>query len=152
FLGALERLCFARAMGVVRDNHQNARFAKVTAARGRPTALYVEGVLELTAHERKMLIKKISDPCNQDRRRILALRANAALPGGEVILDSITEATVEHILPLSDTPEWIAKFSRKDARNDMRDLLGNFAIVTAKQNHEADKQNYADKLKIYFDT
>ena len=93
--------------------------------------LYAPGVLGLNPSEGPMLIRKINEPCNQDRRRILALRANAAL--GEVILDGHIEATVEHILPLADDPYWIGKFPRK-TRNDLKDLLGNFTIVTAEQN------------------
>ena len=98
-----------------------------------------------------MLIKKINEPCNQDRRRILALRANAALAGGEVVLDGHTEATIEHIFPLSDNAHWLAKFPRKETRNDLKDLLGNFTIVSATQNRDADQKTYAQKLEIFFD-
>lgn len=151
FLEGLERLCFARAMGVIRDRNHVSRFAKVTAARGKESALFAPGVLGLNASEGPMLIKKINDPCNNDRRRILALRANAAMPGGEVILDGPNEATVEHIFPLSDNAYWMAKFPRKETRNDLKDLLGNFTIVSATQNRKADKKTYPQKLEIFFD-
>jgi hypothetical protein len=151
FLEGLERLCFARAMGVIRDRNHHSRFAKVTAARGKESALFAPGVLGLNPSEGPLLIKKINEPCNQDRRRILALRANAAIPNGEVVLDGHTEATIEHIFPLSDSAHWLTKFPRKETRNDLKDLLGNFTIVTGTQNREADQKTYAQKLAIYFD-
>jgi hypothetical protein len=152
FLHGLERLCFLRAMGVIQDRHLHGRFARVTQARGRTGALYAEGVLGLNPSEPGQLIDKLNEACNEHRRRILALRVNAILPGGQVLLDNHTEVTVEHIKPRADNDYWRKKFPDKKNRDMITDLLGNYTLVHPLQNRDADDKSYDFKRKIYFET
>ncbi len=152
FLQGLERLCFLRAMGVIQDRHLHGRFARVTQARGKPSALYAEGVLGLNPSEPGQLIDKLNEACNEHRRRILALRVNAILPGGEVILDNHNEVTVEHIKPRADTDYWRKKFPNKEMRDSLTDLLGNYTLLHPLQNRDADDKPYEFKRKMYFET
>jgi Protein of unknown function DUF262/Protein of unknown function (DUF1524) len=152
FLHGLERLCFLRAMGVIPDRNLHSRFARVTQARGKPAALQAAGALGLNPSEPGKLIGKLNEACNEHTRRILALRANAMLPGGEVILENHTEVTVEHIKPRADNDYWRKKFPDKDDREDITDLLGNYTLVHPLQNHDADDKPYEFKRKIYFET
>lgn len=151
FLHGLERLCFLRAMGVIQDRHLHGRFARVTQARGKPAALYAAGALGLNPSEPGQLIDKLNTACNQDRRRILVLRANAAQKDGEVILEGVNEVTVEHIKPRADTDYWRRKFPRKESREKLTDLLGNYTLVHPLQNLEADDKDFEFKRKVYFE-
>lgn len=152
FLHGLDRLCFLRAVGALTENKLNARIAAILAAHGDMNVLANEGMLGLSKAECSLLIKKVNEtmPNNEHRRRILALRCNAALPGGEVLVDSGANATIEHIKPLADTAYWLEKFPDTKKRNECTHLLGNFTIVSLTQNNAAANLSFEEKRKIYF--
>ncbi|MGE3303212.1 MAG: DUF262 domain-containing protein [Hyphomonadaceae bacterium] len=153
FLRGLDQLCFARTMGALQHPRMLQRFARAIAAQGDPDQLFgAKGELHLTPTERDRLIDKINEPIptNEHRRRILALRMNAALPGGEVLLCGVKEATVEHVKPIADTTYWLSKFP--PGREDLTHLLGNFVILTEKQNRDAADRDYDWKRRIYYET
>lgn len=152
FMRGLDRLCFLRAMGGLPENRLHARYARVLAAHGDMKALAEPGMLEFTAHEREQLIKKINEPIpvNDHWRRILALRCNAALPGGEALVDAGQDATVEHIKPQADNTYWAKKFPDTRRRSEFTHLLGNFTILTVPQNNAAANLSFEEKMGIYF--
>ncbi len=152
FLHGLDRLCFLRAVGALAESKLHARIASILAAHGDMEELAEPGMLGLTPAEQSLLIKKINEtmPNNEHRRRILALRCNAALPGGEVLVEAGPDATIEHIKPLADTAYWLKKFPDAKERNEFTHLLGNFAIVSLTQNNAAANLSFEEKLKIYF--
>jgi hypothetical protein len=153
FMRGLDRLCFLRAMGGLPENRLNARYSRVLAAHGDLAALEAPGMFGLTAHEHETLMKKLHEPVpvNEHRRRILALRCNAAMPGGEALVDAGPDATIEHIKPLSDSAYWQKKFPDPKRRREFTHILGNFTIVTLSQNNTAADLPFEEKTGIYFD-
>jgi hypothetical protein len=153
FLG-LDRLTFACVMTVIRNQGRFERFARVVRARGSEAALFGrEGALLLTPGQTNSLIGKLNDPINTDdnRGRLIALRLNAAMPGGEM-LSLGDNATLEHILPKSGTEFWRKKFPNEKLRKEYTYLIGNFALLTQKQNDEASNSTWEEKRRIYFKT
>jgi hypothetical protein len=149
FLFGLERLCFAHALGVIASPAKGSRWDRVIAARGEPARLDTPGVLALTAREAQAVMERLNGPVphNLLRRHIMTLRANAALPDGEVVYDDVAAATVEQIKPVENTPYWRAKFPRP--RGEIEHLLGNFTLVTQRQSDAAANLDYPSKIAIY---
>jgi hypothetical protein len=153
FLG-LDRLAFACVMTVIRNQGRFERFARVVRARGQEKDLFGrDGALMLTTGQTNALIGKLNDPINTDdnRGRLIALRLNAALPGGTTLSLS-DNATLEHILPKSDTDYWRGKFANDKRRKEYTYLIGNFALLTQKQNDDASNKSWEEKRRIYFKT
>jgi hypothetical protein len=150
FFHGLERLCFIKAMGGIQPRQVAPRFGRVLAARGDMAKLFEPNVLGFKEGEALDLVARLNRPwaSNTERRRCLALRANAVL--GEVLLCDFKYATAEHVLPLSDTEFWRKHFPKADARELGKDLLGNMAILTASQNIEAGDHDYPTKRKVFF--
>lgn len=152
FFAQLERLAFACFLGIVRPHRRYERFAAVVRARGNEEALFGRnGALELTLSERRQIIARINDPFRKDhnRRRVLALRLNAAL--GEA-LDLRDDATVEHVLPANPSGDWLRLFPDAEQRELLANLIGNWALITGAQNHLADDKLFPAKKEIYFGT
>ncbi|MES1202499.1 MAG: DUF262 domain-containing HNH endonuclease family protein [Pseudomonadota bacterium] len=153
FMQGLDRLCFLRAMGGLPENRLNARYARILAAHGDMATLAEQGMFGLTDHEHETLMKKLHEPApvNEHRRRILALRCNAALENGEALVDAGQDATIEHIKPLSDSAYWQNKFPNLKRRREFTHILGNFTIVTLTQNNAAANLSFEEKKGVYFD-
>jgi len=85
------------------------------------------------------------------QRRTMALRLNAALEGGYT-LPIEADATVEHVLPRNPPKgsHWLTTWPDAAKRRELCDTLGNFVLLTHKQNQEADRQVYQEKKRIYF--
>ncbi len=154
FFVALERLTFAGIMGLTKNHTRRIeRFAEIVKVLDDETALYNPKALKLALapDEHNRLIQLINnDVKSSELRRTLALRANAAMPQGEVFSGSFKEATVEHVLPLADTEYWIKRFPNAARREEFKNLLGNFALLTQKQNDDAANRTFPEKRELYF--
>jgi uncharacterized protein with ParB-like and HNH nuclease domain len=67
--------------------------------------------------------------------------------GSECDLNS-KQLSVEHILPESPTEEWALKFQGIDIENYIY-RIGNFTLLEASKNREADRKSYEEKKAIY---
>lgn len=154
FFEGLERLAFACFLAIVPSHQRHARFGAVLRARNDPTALFGPGgALELTSAERRRMIARLNEPFRRDpnRRRIVALRFNAALPGGEAL--SITDdVTVEHILPANPDAAWTRGFPDELSRETLAHIAGNFALLTRAQNVICADRSFPEKRKVYFES
>ena len=87
------------------------------------------------------------------QRRAISLRANAALENGETITLE-DDATVEHVLPRS-VPEdsyWHATWPRPQIQRELCETLGNFVIVPQQVNRKADRLDFREKKRIFFES
>lgn len=150
FFKGLERLAFVCFLGVIRPDRRYERFAQVVRARGRPEALYGRrGALELSEGERRQTIARLNEPFQRDPkvRRLVAWRLNAAL--GEAF-EMTSHYTVEHVLPTRASGPWLKNFPDAAERETLAHLIGNWAIVTAKQNALAADRPFLEKQAIFF--
>lgn len=88
---------------------------------------------------------------NYPLRRALTFRLNAVLPGGE-ILTSDSDATVEHVLPLSPMAgsDWLTHWPDPEERRELCNTLGNFVLLSHQQNQAVDRNPYSEKCVVYF--
>ncbi len=108
-----------------------------------------KGPFELTSTVVRDLRLRIGRPSKSDQmRRYLVLRVNAAL--GEV-LGYYDDANVEHVLPKTPTAWWLQYFPNPKSYGEFANILGNYVLVTDKQDAEADNKPYPDKRHVYFE-
>lgn len=153
FFKGLDRLAFASFLGGIRHEARADRFARIIRVGADPRDLFSkEGPFALSANEQKEMVKRLREPFKRDswRRRAIALRANAALPGGRAFL-AYEDATVEHVAPQTFNVDWERAGWRRDEWRDTHQLLGNFAIVKKEQNALASGKAFPSKKRIYFD-
>lgn len=106
------------------------------------------GAFDLTPHMRADLRGRLSRSSRRDKlRRYLVLRINAAL--GEV-LGIYDDANVEHVLPNTPTNWWRHFFSDPDRYADYANMIGNYVLVTDKQDSDADNRTFPEKFDVYF--
>ncbi len=145
----LERFAFAGMMSVIPAHDQAKRQNRIFAALRDPKRLIgANGVFDLTAAEQRDLKNKLTTPYRRDhsRRRLIVLRANAAL--GET-LDLGADATVEHIMPHSAAGDWALLFRDETLRDLFTNSIGNLTLLTQSQNREAGDKPFDKKLDIY---
>jgi hypothetical protein len=151
FFAGLERLAFTNFLGIIPANKRRERISRVLAARFEADALFgPDGALELTSAEKRRVIIRLNEPFirDQNRRRIILMRVNAALPGGET-LALTDDATVEHVLPINPSGQWFELFPDDVARDLLTHIIGNMTIVSNAQNQIAGDKLYPEKLRAY---
>jgi hypothetical protein len=146
FFLAYERFTAACLLGAVDSKTRRNRMERAWKNLADDRAL--DAAFELTGRMRDLLRKRVAHSSKRDRyRRYLVLRVNAAL--GEV-LRYYDDASVEHVLPMRASNWWRALFPDEKRYAYYANLLGNFVLVTDKQNNDAENKPYPEKRDIYF--
>ena len=153
FFRLLERLSYAMQLIVPKKDQRDKRYRRVIDALDTPDALFrASSPLSLSKDEaRKIRERLLGRFATFGQRRAMALRMNAALEGGET-LPPEADATVEHVLPRNPEPEsfWYTVWPDGHKRRELCDTLGNFILLPHEENQLADRLDYRDKKKVYF--
>lgn len=152
YFRGLDRLQFACFLNAVRHEDRPNRFAKIIRAGVDEGQLFgKDNVFVLKAHEKRDVLQRLQEPFKRDgwRRRAIAFRANAALPGGAAFLQH-DDVTVEHVLPQSFNEEWRKAGWSAEAQRRCAHLLGNFIILSKAQNADANGKGFSHKHAVYF--
>jgi hypothetical protein len=151
YFRGLDRLSFACFLNAVRHEERADRFAKIIRAERAEDRLFGNGnVFSLRPHEKTELRERLGRPFTRDtwRRRAIAFRINAALPGGRNFFKH-EDVTLEHVLPQALNAEWRAAGWTADQHKKCANLVGNFAAVTKLENALADGRLYTRKVDIF---
>lgn len=150
FFQALDRFTFACELSVVETRVRESRYAAAVRHVGDDKALFSTKALELTDAEHNRFIEALNRPRKRDRlRRLLLMRIEAAMPNGR-LLTMTDDVTVEHVLPKNGGPWWNERFPDAALRSDLAHLIGNWVLISHKQNTAADVKPYPEKRRIYF--
>ncbi len=153
FFRYLERLSFTMQLIVPKKDQRDKRYRKVIDALESPDTLLGPGSpLELTRDEARRVRERLLGRFGTfGQRRAIALRMNAALKDGET-LPPEADATVEHVLPRNPDPEsfWHKVWPDAHKRRELCDTLGNFILLPHEDNQLADRLDYREKKKVYF--
>ena len=152
FFRKLERLSFGLQFTIPDRDARGRRYRRVITAIDDKQLHDENSPLDLTDDEKKRLAERLQGRFATFRqRRAMSLRLNAVLPGGMSISPD-ADATLEHILPRNPkaNSEWLKLWPKASERRELIDCLGNFTLLTNAENQEADRQEYEDKLKVFF--
>lgn len=151
FFRGLDRLCFACFCDAVKAEKRSRKFAHIVAAGTDETLL--AAAFDLAADEKKAIAKRLREPFGRFhwQRRAVAMRANAAFPGGRNF-EQEEDVSVEHVLPSSHCEAWAALGWTEDKVAACAELLGNFVLVTKTQNNKAGQKLFEAKKPVYFET
>ncbi len=146
FFQIYERFICACVLNAVDTKSQRTRPQRVLAH--LDDEKQIEAALELTPRMQRELRNNVAQPSSRKPlRRYLVLRVNAAM--GEV-LTIHADACVEHVLPATPTPWWRQQFASVSDYGEYANLLGNYVLLTDRQNDEAGNKPYPDKRDFYF--
>ncbi|NWG54631.1 MAG: DUF262 domain-containing protein [Hydrogenophilaceae bacterium] len=157
FFRGVDLIAYATMFAAVLPHSRDARWKRVIEADGDPKKLFDEhnGVFALTPQERDRLAQRLGAPFKGDRsaeaekRKLILIRINACLPGGEVLIRGM-DLTVEHILPAKGGPDWNDKFTPEE-RSVYAHLIGNWTLIPLAQNQRCGNRGFAHKRKIYYE-
>ena len=153
FFCDLERLGFAMQLVVSDRDARPKRYRRVCDEIVSDQVLFSKsGALSLTREEREKLTQRLAGRFGSvSQRRALCLKLNALLPGGED-LNTDADATVEHILPKSvaEGSDWLKSWPDLAERRELTDTLGNFCLLTKRDNQRADRLSYKEKREHFF--
>lgn len=154
FFRALERLAYAMQLIVPKKDQRDKRYRRVAEALDTPRSLFSRSSpLMITRDEAKRIHERLHGRFGTfGQRRAMALRLNAALEGGTT-LPPEADATVEHVLPRNPGEDsyWLTVWPDTAKRRELCDTLGNFILLPHTDNQLADRLNYHEKKKVYFD-
>lgn len=153
YFQGLDRLSYAFFLGAIRKDDRrdrSARFARVVAAGADETRL--AAAFELQDEEHAALVKRVREPFAREnwKRRTIAMRINALLPGGRNFLRS-EDVSVEHVLPTSFNAVWESAGWSEAVAKYCSEIIGNFVLVTGAQNNKAAQKLLAPKKQIFFE-
>lgn len=145
-----ERFIAACTLNVLPPRTRRARINQAWQGMGEDAKLIgPKGAFDLTDVMLRDIRNRIGRSSKNDQmRRYLVLRINAAL--GEV-LGYHDNANVEHVLPNTPTNWWRNYFRDPKRYGDYANMIGNYVLVTDKQDAEADNKTYPEKRAVYFD-
>jgi len=157
FFRGVDLIAFATMFTAVRVDVRESRWKRALQAGGDPKKLFDEehGALTLRKTERERLVERIGAPYKgekakeAEKRKLILIRINACLPGGEALTRSM-DLTVEHILPVKGGPDWDGKFT-PERRAVYAHLIGNWTLVSHSQNQRCGNRGFAHKHKIYME-
>ncbi len=153
FFSLLERLSYAMQLIVPKKDQRDKRYRRVIDALDNPDSLFRNNSPLMISRDeaRKIRERLLGRFATFGQRRAMALRMNAALEGGET-LPPEADATVEHVLPRNPEPDsfWYLVWPDGHKRRELCDTLGNFILLPHEENQLADRLNYRDKKKVYF--
>lgn len=112
--------------------------------------------LFLTTSEKRKILEKISRPIKASAKfiRPLLLRLNAEMLDAQIPTYFPSKVTLEHILPQKPSmqSQWIEKFPDKKKRQELSQMLGNFAILSNRANPRASNFDFHKKRERIFGT
>ena len=154
FLRLLERFAYAMMLHLTTPNARQKRYNKLTKMILDDRPLFEKSSpLYFSRDDHKKIRERMSGRfATYGQRRAIALRLNAALENGETITLN-DDATVEHVLP-RNVPEgsyWHATWPKPSVQRELCETLGNFVIVPQHVNRRADRLDFREKKKIYFE-
>ena len=153
FFCDLERLAYAMQLIVSDRDVRAKRYRNVSDDMVDDYRLFSKsGALALTMDERTKLAQRLSGRFGSvGQRRALAMKVNALLDRGEDLLPD-ADATIEHILPRNPGPDsdWLQTWPDLAQRRELSDTLGNFCLLSKRDNQRADRLSYADKRQSIF--
>ena len=154
FFEQLDCYAFACLLTVIAVDKRLLRFGQAAQWAASERVGEPGAPISLTDSERLKVLARLGEPFRSDRqqRRLMLIRAEAAMANGSV-LSVRDDATVEHILPrTAGGAWWAARFPNKERREREANLLGNFVLITERQNKDADDSPFPDKKQVYFKT
>jgi hypothetical protein len=158
FFAALERLTYFLQYVIKDREYRQRRYRRVLDLMDNLKGKRLDPIFEtasplnLSEEERRTFRERLLGRFpNYKQRRALLMRIEAAAPGGR-LLDSESDATVEHILPRAPPKgsEWYEEWSRSRDIEDLTECLGNYTLLTKAENQEADTQPFGEKIRIFF--
>ncbi|GGB66600.1 DUF262 domain-containing protein [Henriciella pelagia] len=154
FFQLLERFAFVMMLHITDRTPRQKRYTKLTQTilAGKPL-LDGKSVLHFSKDDQKKVRDRLSGRFgNFSQRRAIALRLNAALENGEAVSPE-DDATVEHVLPRA-VPEdsfWNTVWPNGPVQRELCETVGNFVIVPQHINRAADRKDFREKKKIFFE-
>ena len=148
FFCDLERLAFMLQLVVTDRDARVRRYRRLSEEVVSDHALFsLDGALSLSKQEREKLTQRLYGRFGAvTQRRALVVKLNSLLPDGET-LSAASDVTVEHILPRNPAAdsEWYQVWPNLSERRELCDSLGNFCLLTKKDNQNADRLDFTDK-------
>lgn len=155
FFKLFERFVFVMMLHVTDRNPRQKRYSKLTQAIISGKSLFDGGSpLFFSKDDQRKLRDRLTGRFgNFAQRRAMALRLNAALENGEAIRPE-DDATVEHVLPrtVPDESFWNTVWPRRQLQRELCETIGNFVIVPQHVNRAADRLDFREKKKIFFES
>ncbi|MGE0046995.1 MAG: DUF262 domain-containing protein [Hyphomonadaceae bacterium] len=155
FFQGLDLIAFGGLLSAVRREEREKNWVRALKADGDEKKLFGQGgALVLTEKQRDELTKRLGAPFKRDhsaeadKRRLLLIRINACLPGGEVLSRETDDLTVEHILPVGGGPSWT--HITEEERKEYAHLMGNWTLVARRQNQLCGNKGFDVKKPIFF--
>lgn len=153
FFRKLERFAFTMMLVVPDRKQRLRRYARIASETNNPKALFAtRGPLALTKDEcRKAAVRLLGRFGSFGQRRAIALRLNAEIEGGRS-LGPDHGATVEHVLPrnLPEESPWHNSWLSHTHHRDLCETIGNFVLLSQKDNENADNGSFEAKKALYF--
>ncbi len=153
FFAELERLAYVLMLLVHERDQRIRRLARVSEAIRNDRVLFSKsGPLAIPRDEARRARERLAGRFGSyGQRRAIALRLNAALAGGRTIPPE-SDATVEHVLPRNPPEDsyWLITWPDAARRREQCDTIGNFVLLTNRENQKADRLDYRVKKEIYF--
>ena len=155
FLEALDRLAYGLQVAGITSDRRMPRYRQVID--GLDTGMAIDGSsapLALEPAEQAKLILNASSNLyarSTANCKVLLKRISACYPDDELV-DSLSDVTVEHVLPtnIPDKSPWLAEFPDASERQACNKLLGNLVLITRQQNKDARNQSLEAKMRAYF--
>jgi len=155
FLEAHERLAFTLQVSGVGGEQRARRYRAVIdwLSENRSPG-YTTGPLALTSDDHSALLLKANGSLHKRSAatcKYLLKRISASLPG-DVLIASLTDVSVEHVLPTSpaQNSSWLRDFPDAGERVACNKLLGNLVLASRQQNTDARNQGLEAKQRILF--
>ncbi len=155
FLDGLERLAYGMQILGTGNDRRGVRYRAVIAALGDhakpnvlPASLLLseeeQGTIQLNA--RSNLYQRSQSTCK------LLLKRLSASYAGDTYLPSLSEWTVEHLLPRNISAEspWRQAIPNAEEREACSKMLGNLVLITKQQNKEARNNGFEVKHRVIF--
>ena len=155
FLEAHERLAFTMQISSVGGEQRARRYRAVMDWLDENQAPgYASGPIALTSEDQGALLLKANGSLHKRSAatcKYLLKRISATFPG-DMLVASLTDVSVEHVLPTSpaQNSSWLRDFPDASERVACNKLLGNLVLATRQQNTEARNQGLEAKQRILF--
>ncbi|MEM5516564.1 DUF262 domain-containing HNH endonuclease family protein [Henriciella sp. AS95] len=154
FFRLLERFAFVMMLHITDRTPRQKRYTKLTqSVLGGKQLFDGKSVLYFSKEDQKKVRDRLGGRFgNFSQRRAIALRLNAALENGQSITPE-DDATVEHVLPRA-VPEdsfWNTVWPKGPVQRELCETIGNFVIVPQHINRAADRKDFREKKKIFFE-
>lgn len=149
----IDRLAHLLRLQLLGSNKRGPRFAQlVKALREGGLESARKGPLVITRENTRTILFYLRELHERNAAvcKILLLRLNDSIAGKFTPIDTAL-FSVEHVLPVrpNATSEWRQIFPNAEQRTACTKSLGNFVLVSVKQNHAARNASLARKQEIY---